>query len=44
MTETWREPLNRDGINQTSKSVVFVVSSDGRLGPHVKDVLSDRYR
>ena len=31
MTETWREPANLDGIDQTSKSAVFVASSDGRL-------------
>lgn len=33
-TETWREPINRDGINQASKSVVFV-ASDGRRWSHV---------
>jgi len=41
MTETWREPINRDRVDQTSKSVVSAASPDG---PHVKDVPSDRYR
>jgi hypothetical protein len=31
MTETWRKPVNGDGIDPTSKSVVFAASSDGRL-------------
>jgi hypothetical protein len=31
-------------IDQTSKSAVFVASSDGRLWPHVRDVPSDKYR
>jgi hypothetical protein len=44
VTETWREPTNRSGMDQTSKIVVFVAPSDGRLRPHVRDVPSDKYR
>src|SRR5882757_2694877 len=44
MTETWREPINFDRIHQTSKSVVFLASSDEHLWPHVRDVTSDKYK
>ena len=33
LTENWREPTNRDGIYQASKSMIFVASENGRLSP-----------
>jgi hypothetical protein len=43
VTATWREPTNRDWIDQISISVIFFASSDGRLRPHVNDVPSNKY-
>ncbi len=43
VTATWREPTNRDWIDQTSILVIFFASSDGRLRPHVSDVPPDKY-
>jgi hypothetical protein len=33
-----------NGMDQTSKLVVFVGPSDGRLRPHVRNAPSDKYR